>query len=235
MAQQQVKKAKVPVRLGVAVICAGGFMDAYSYLMHGNVFATGQTGNVVLLCMHIVDGDWLGIFNYLIPIISFVLGIMLSKHLLEHLHGGHHYHMQCWVIDFEILAYICIAFIPLTLPNIVVNSCISFCAALSFENFRNFGTKSAFASTFCTGNLRSLAETLYDGVFEGKTHELHRSERYALLIFAFCMGVVLGKILITLVGRYASIAISALFLIARIIIRRMEPDANRGAVKPLTS
>ena len=42
-------KTKVPVRLGLTVICAGGFMDAYSYLLHGQVFATGQTGNIVLL------------------------------------------------------------------------------------------------------------------------------------------------------------------------------------------
>ena len=44
--------------LGLTVICAGGLMDAYSYLTRGNVFATGQTGNVVLLAIHLAQLDW---------------------------------------------------------------------------------------------------------------------------------------------------------------------------------
>lgn len=38
---EQPRRTKVPVRLGLTVICAGGLMDAYSYLVHGHVFATG--------------------------------------------------------------------------------------------------------------------------------------------------------------------------------------------------
>ena len=35
--EQATTRTKVPVRLGLTVICAGGFMDAYSYLLHGHV------------------------------------------------------------------------------------------------------------------------------------------------------------------------------------------------------
>ena len=37
------------VRIGIFLTMAGGFMDAYSYICRGKVFANAQTGNIVLL------------------------------------------------------------------------------------------------------------------------------------------------------------------------------------------
>ena len=50
--------AKERTALGIVVTCAGGLMDAYSYLMHGEVFANGQTGNVVLLVLRLSEADY---------------------------------------------------------------------------------------------------------------------------------------------------------------------------------
>ena len=207
-------KAKVPVRLGLTVICAGGFMDAYSHLLHGHVFATGQTGNIVLLCMNLAEGAWLGVARYLVSICAFVLGVMLSRHILFQVHDGETSRMQRWVAIFEAVAFAAIALLPAWTPHLIVNSAISFCAAVSYENFRQFGTKSAYASVFCTGNLRSFGETLYDGLFKKDAHELHRSHRYAALVISFCVGAVICKFLIDAVGKYACLAISALFLLS---------------------
>ena len=211
---EEQRRTKVPVRLGLAVICAGGFMDAYSFLLHGGVFATGQTGNIVLLCMNLAEGAWLGVARYLVSICAFVLGIMLSRHVLMRVHDGQTSHMQRWVAVFEAVAFAAIALLPTWAPDLLVNSAISFCAAISYENFRQFGTKSAYASVFCTGNLRSFGETLYDGIFKKDAHELHRSQRYAALIVSFCVGAVICKLLIDAVGQYACLAISALFLLS---------------------
>ena len=211
---EQAGKTKVPVRLGLTVICAGGFMDAYSYLLHDHVFATGQTGNIVLLCMNLAEGAWLGVAHYLVSICAFVLGIMLSRHVLVRVHGHATHRMQRWVAVFEAVAFAAIALLPAWAPDLLVNSAISFCAAVSYENFRQFGTKSAYASVFCTGNLRSFGETLYDGLFEKDRHELHRSARYAGLVASFCVGAVACKFLIDATGQLACLAISALFLLS---------------------
>ena len=208
------RRTKVPVRLGLTVICAGGFMDAYSYLLHDHVFATGQTGNVALLGINLAAGNLPGVGHYLVPIIAFVVGIVLSKHILASVHGNNRYPMMRWVAVFEAAAFAVVALLPPAAPDPLVNSFISFCAALSYENFRLFGTRSAYSSVFCTGNLRSLGETLYEGVFRGDRHELHRSARYAALVTFFCLGAVLCKVLIDLVGQPACLAISALFLLS---------------------
>ena len=217
---------KVPVRLGLTVICAGGFMDAYSYLLHDHVFATGQTGNIVLLCMNLSEGAWLGVVRYLVSILAFVAGIMLSRHVLVRVHGRATHRMQRWVAAFEAVAFAAMALLPAWTPDLLVNSAISFFAAISYENFRTFGTRSAYASVFCTGNLRSFGETLYDGVFRGDRHELHRSARYAALVASFCAGAVACKLLIDVIGAYTSLAISALFLLSTRFIPR--PQASEA-------
>ena len=201
-------------------------MDAYSYLTRGGVFATGQTGNVVLLAIRLAELDWLGVARYLAPIVAFVMGILASKHVLSNVHAGDHFRMQRWVIVFEAAAFAFIALLPESVPDFAVNLAISLCAAISFENFRTFGTKSAYASVFCTGNLRSFAETFYDGFVGHDRHEMHRSLRYLALIASFTAGVVLGYFLIGAVGRYAAFAISGLFLLASIFVGDFAADLS---------
>ena len=198
-------------------------MDAYSYLLHDHVFATGQTGNVALLGINLAAGNLPGVGHYLVPIIAFVVGIVLSKHILASVHGNNRYPMMRWVAVFEAAAFAVVALLPEGAPDLLVNSAISFCAAVSYENFRQFGTRSAYASVFCTGNLRSLGETLYDGIFEKDRHELHRSARYAGLVASFCIGAVACKLLIDATGKFACLAISALFLLSLRYI--VDPDA----------
>lgn len=207
-------EGKVPVRLGLTVICAGGFMDAYSYLLHDHVFANGQTGNVALLGIHLAGGDLPGAARYLAPIVAFVLGVMLSKHVLARVHGGDRNRMMRTVAALEAGAFALVALLPEWTPGPLVTSAIAFLAALSYENFRKFGTKSAYSSIFCSGNLRSLGETLYEGLVCGDAHELHRAARYAALVASFCAGAALCCVLIAMVGRFASLAISALFLLS---------------------
>ena len=216
----QQPKIRISSRLGFTVICAGGCMDAFSYLLHGEVFATGQTGNIVRLCMSIPDGNIEFMGRYALPITSFFLGIFLSRLALDFVFHGNEFRAQRFITLFEACAFVFIGLLPQGVPDHPVNCLISFCAALAFENFRRFGTKSNYSSMFCTGNLRSLAETIYDGTVRGNAHELHRAMRYAGLIFSFGVGVATCTVLIAHVGRYAAFLISALFLCANVFIPR---------------
>lgn len=227
---QQPRRTKVPVRLGLTVICAGGFMDAYSYLVHGHVFATGQTGNIVLLTMRAAGGDWLGALGCVASILSCAVGIFFSMHLLHGIHGGNRYRTQRWVAALEAVVFALLALVPDGVPDLPVNCAIAFCAALAFENFRSFGTKSTYASVFCTGNLRSFAETLYQGLVGGDRHELHRSMRYAALIGSFALGALAGVLLIGALGRYACLAVCALFVVTSVHLARLDEDPKRGGV-----
>lgn len=58
--------------LGALLAVTGGFLDAYTYLTRGRVFANAQTGNLVLLAMNLAGGQFQKAQYYLIPILAFI-------------------------------------------------------------------------------------------------------------------------------------------------------------------
>ena len=46
------------IRLGILLALSGGFMDAYSYLERGQVFANAQTGNMLLMGVNLAEGNF---------------------------------------------------------------------------------------------------------------------------------------------------------------------------------
>ena len=49
MKEEQHRQMSESFAVGILLILAGGFQDAYTYIYRGGVFANAQTGNVVLL------------------------------------------------------------------------------------------------------------------------------------------------------------------------------------------
>ena len=60
--------------LGAVLALAGGFLDAYSYCVRGKVFANAETGNMVLLGIHAIQGEWRTALTYLVPVLAFAAG-----------------------------------------------------------------------------------------------------------------------------------------------------------------
>jgi uncharacterized membrane protein YoaK (UPF0700 family) len=56
---------------------AGGYMDAFSYLAHGHVFANSQTGNFVFFAVFASRGHWVRAGRHLPPFVAFALGVVL--------------------------------------------------------------------------------------------------------------------------------------------------------------
>lgn len=65
--------------VGVMLAIVGGYLDAYTYISRDHVFANAQTGNMVLLAINIKEGSWLKVFLYLMPILSFMLGVLIVE------------------------------------------------------------------------------------------------------------------------------------------------------------
>ena len=65
---QRAKQISESIELGIILALAGGFMDVYSYIGRDHVFANAQTGNIVLLSAHIMDGQWGMVLHYFIPL-----------------------------------------------------------------------------------------------------------------------------------------------------------------------
>ena len=78
----KVKRVENPhdtIVIGICLSLVGGFLDAYSYLLKGKVFANAQTGNVVLLFISAANREFYKFLKYIIPIMTFAFGIFLSS------------------------------------------------------------------------------------------------------------------------------------------------------------
>ena len=64
--------------LGALLSLSGGFQDAYTYVLRGNVFANAQTGNVVFMSQRLMTGDFRGALRYFLPLVAFASGILVA-------------------------------------------------------------------------------------------------------------------------------------------------------------
>ena len=207
-------KPKTNTALSLLITIAGGYMDAYSYLVRGQVFATGQTGNFVLLAVNLARRDPAMVVHYLTPILLFFAGIFLSMHMRH----GFRERGRRWernTLTLEAALFLLIGLLPRSVPDVLVNSLISFCAAMQYCCFRTMGESAAYASTFCTGNMRSCAEQLYLGLVRKDRAAMSAALRYLAILGAFFLGVLLGVLGDRCFGVHAAWGVSSLLLAAR--------------------
>ncbi|MDF3000403.1 MAG: hypothetical protein K0Q48_522 [Bacillota bacterium] len=177
----------------VAAILAisGGYMDAYTYLVRGEVFANAQTGNIVLLGIKIMEGRIAETVNYLIPIIAFAAGILMAELIRNKESLFQRADWRQIVLFIEISALIIAAFLPVGSMDTPANTLISFVSALQMGSFR-YVNGNAFVSTMCTGNLRNGTQCLYHHVFKGDKAMRTKWMHYYGIILFFIAGAAMG-------------------------------------------
>lgn len=173
---------------------AGGFLDAYTYLCRGGVFANAQTGNMVLLAVRASEGRWREAAAYLAPILAFALGVLVAEGVRTYQHSRGPFHWRHTVLGAEILVLAAASLLPTGGLDGVVNVSVSFVCALQVEAFRKVRGY-PFASTMCTGNLRSGTEALYHGVSKHDPDMLRKGGCYLGVIACFLAGAALGGVL----------------------------------------
>ncbi len=198
----------------VFITIAGGFQDAYSYLMRGKVFANAQTGNIVLLFKNVVDLDFRTALSYLIPVISFALGVYIAVRFEDAI-DKRVLHWRQYIIALEVIIMITVSIIPENL-NDLANALLSFSCAMQVYAFKKiYGLN--FATTMCIGNLRSATENLSKYHITKNKDYLENAKKYYTVIFIFGMGAALGYITSELVG-LKSILIAAILLTVSFVI-----------------
>ena len=140
------------------IILSGGLQDAYTYLCRGKVFANAQTGNIVLFSAYLFDGEWDHCVRYLIPVLSFLLGIFAAECIHRHFKYLEKVHWRQLIILAEIVLLFVVGFLPQRV-NTLANVLVSFVCAMQVQTFRKVRGH-AYASTMCIGNMRSGTEAL---------------------------------------------------------------------------
>ena len=147
------KQMSESFRTAVALALVGGFLETYTFLLHGHVFANAQTGNIALCGMALADADWLCALKYAIPVVSFALGVSAVEWVRGHWKLTQVHWRQSVVLVEAVLLSGCF-FLHGTTQDMLANLLVSIACAFQVQTFRKVrGT--SYASTMCTGNLRS--------------------------------------------------------------------------------
>lgn len=203
--------------VGGLLAFAGGFLDAYTYILRGGVFANAQTGNLVLLGIRLSRGEISAALLSAVPIIAFVSGVFITRWLL--LKKERASASRMWIVAAEAVLLFIAGFLPADFPDGAVTVTVSFVCALQVSAFRSlYGLP--YATTMCTGNLRSAVEKLAERVLEGKKKSGTDFILYMSVILIFCAGAAGGVFLISVLGRYSIWLCSGIYLLVLLLIRK---------------
>ena len=174
------------------IILSGGLQDAYTYCCRDKVFANAQTGNIVLLSTNLFEGNWQQILRYLIPLLSFMLGIYIAECVHRRFKHIEKVHWRQLIILAEILLLITVGFMPQSM-NTAANAVVSFVCAMQVQTFRKVRGH-VYASTMCIGNMRSGTEALC-AYFHTRDREiLHKALTYFGVVLLFALGAGAGSV-----------------------------------------
>ena len=180
------------------IILSGGLQDAYTYLGRGKVFANAQTGNIVLCSAYLFDGQWRHSARYLIPVLSFLLGIFAAECIHRHFKYTEKVHWRQMIILAEIALLFAVGFLPQE-ANTFANAVVSFVCAMQVQTFRKVRGH-AYASTMCIGNIRSGTDALCAFVRTRDKNTLRKSLCYWGIILLFAIGAGIGGYCISQFG-----------------------------------
>ena len=169
--------------LSAVLALSGGFQDAYTYNVRDEVFSNAQTGNIVLMSQHLMEGDWMTALHYLFP--------------------------RQIVVAIEFVLLLLVGFIP-TQYNIIATALVSFACSMQVQTFRKVHGY-GYASTMCIGNLRSGTESLSIYLRDKRPEALRKALHYYGIICVFALGAGAGGICSLHIGLRA-IWISSLLL-----------------------
>ena len=207
---EHAKQISESIEMGAIMALAGGFMDAYSYIGRGGVFANAQTGNMLLAAVNLSSGDPSSSLRHLFPVIAFALGIMMADLVHERLASLLHWRQETVLVEAVIL------FIVSLMPesqNLLANCLTSLACGMQVESFRKIHGH-GIATTMCIGNLRSALQNVDDFIITHNRGFLLNGLLYFGVIAMFMAGAVLGNACIGWFGLHAIAVASALLALA---------------------
>ncbi len=195
-------------------MCTAGFLEAYTYILKGGVFANAQTGNMALLALAIAEADAMRALFCIIPMLAYIIGIWLTLSMPKRMKKGVRW--ESLFVLMEILVFAFIGFLPSNAPYAISTIAVSFVCAIQYNTF----TKAhgiPMATTFCTNNLRQAVINFYHALHKTDDDASRRAWFFVRHLLCFIGGGVAGGFLCRYFAEFA-IWVNAVFLVPTAIV-----------------
>jgi uncharacterized membrane protein YoaK (UPF0700 family) len=198
---------------GLLLAGAGGFLDAYTFVGRGGVFANAQTGNIVLLAVAAGERRWHAALLHVPPILAFMLGVALAETLARPAARRIVRRPTRLVLAAEIVVLIVVGALPAQVPDQVVTAAIAFTAALQVSTFRSLEGID-YSTTLTTSNLRTLVAQAYRWRADHEAAAGRQAARIAAVVAGFGVGAAVGALCTHLLGPRAVWVAAAMLALA---------------------
>ncbi|WP_430622935.1 YoaK family protein [Candidatus Enterococcus ferrettii] len=221
-------ETKIPVHetliIGILLAMSAGGLDAYTYLVHGEVFAGLQTGNLILLGIHLFLRTGMGISRYLIAIGAFMVGTIIVRFLQQHYPEERKPRRQLIVLAWEIFCIIIVALFSNRIADYWASALLSLAAAAQLQEFRKL-KGAPFTSLMMTGNLRTLAADLADSFFSKDKKSFQKAADIGTIILSFVFGAAVTSLLVPHLQNQ-TILVSGFWLVLAFILLILSPPKS---------
>lgn len=217
----------------IALSVSAGYIDGFTYLGHGHVFASAMTGNMVLLGIRLatLSPD---AFAYLCPILANMTGVIVAHVMMrEGMRRRLPLQPHALTLLIEIVVLLGIAYAPIHLADSLLISIITISTAMQNASFRTIGTRT-YNSVFMTGNLQAFSNALAAGTHLLTPARLAEARDLGGVLLGFLGGAALGALMTPRLGAHALVGPAlllavgvALLLAARCRARAGRTDAAK--------
>ncbi|MDN5288544.1 MAG: putative rane protein YoaK, family [Mucilaginibacter sp.] len=210
------------IEVAVLLTLSGGFLDVFTYVGHGGVFANSMTGNIVFLGMYLATGKWQQAMQHIPPIVAFLAGVFIAyrMHLPSVLKYLPKPALTC--LGFEIIVLTAASFLSNSFPDIPLVLGISLVAAMQNSSFTKLESWT-YNSVMTTGNLRRFAEAFFRGTMPGLNPIALREARlFGFVCVCFFIGAILAALTTPRLHDYALLIPAGVLFIAFIICWRRQ-------------
>ena len=202
--------------VAMLLTAAGGFLDAFSYLGQGRVFANVMTGNLVLSAISSIRGDWTHVARLLLPLASYVVGAAAGARLRSTAQKRMIGAPQALALGVEIAILVGIGWLPEGFASAAIVSAISFLIAVRSSFFSHVEAWT-YASTMPTCNRRQFGEAVFQSVSgTGNPKSKRQLVVFALVTLSFFLGALAGGVTTDILHNRA-VWIGGLFLLAALV------------------
>ncbi|WP_052360735.1 YoaK family protein [Oceanobacillus manasiensis] len=179
-----------------------GFIDAYTFITQDGLFASAQTGNMVVLGAKLLEGDFMEALVHFSSFAGFAVGAFIAQGIIEHFkeYGWKKYRIYLFL---QMVFLLVIAIVQQNISPSVIGFLLGLLAGYELTVFRKIKSTN-INNGIMTGNTKNLMNNLYLAIFNKNKEALHTFLTLLLGLCVFMLGVVSGTV-VQLFGVYLNL------------------------------
>ncbi|CEG22733.1 hypothetical protein BN1080_01668 [Planococcus massiliensis] len=195
------KKYAVSSTILTIIVCfLMGFIDAYTFLVQDEVFASAQTGNFVSMSAKLFSGEWQEALSHVWVIAGFAAGAFAGEAMLDR-YKEKGFAKYRYFLFFQSILLLFLAIFEKRTEDLIILIALGLLAGFVLTTFRNVN-ETMVNNGIMTGNLRNLMGFFYQMIFRKDAEAKRHLVNLAATILIFVLGVGAGTLTILLNADY---------------------------------